>query len=802
MSNKSVKRRGFDVILAATCGILLLTAGAADAVLRNNSDEERVANTSTSNSGASQPQMQVVRSFANPEKSSGLGIKFIPEDSLDDAEYLYIVELKQKPLAQNNTFIGMRNDRIRYQQSTATINQMRQDIIRDQDAFLQSVVRVMGTKKPIHRYEFALNGFTVRMTQDEAKVMAQMDEVVKITRDQVRRLETDRGPTLIGAPTLWNGQIPNIPSTQGEGIIVGVLDSGINSDHPSFAAVSGDGYVHTNPLGDGVFIGDCANASTDLCNNKLIGIRSYPTITDVYSDLDVFPPNLPRIGEDYDGHGSHVTAIAAGNVLLNQPEILPEANTEESDGVEGVFSFEQISGVAPRANIIAYQVCFPGEPSNNDTYAGCLTSVINDAIDDAIMDGVDVINFSISGGGDPWRDSTERAFLNALSAGIFVAVSAGNSGPGPFSSEKSAPWYTAVAASEHGRENGFVKEINNFSGGVSPPPVLIGRSNTSEIRAPIVFAGDFANPNDPDNDPAQCLQPYPQGTFNGQIVVCDRGEIARVEKAENVAAGGAGGYVLANIDGGTTFLADDVYVVPGIHIKAEEGNALKEWLSAGTEHMATITGAQPSQFIDNDRVDVVANFSSRGPNRDISTLTPTMSAPGVNIYSAFADQSFGKDGDVPPSAGDFSYLQGTSMSSPHVAGAAALVMAANPTWTVDQVRSALSMTATPNMRLDDEVTNADHFDMGAGRVQVDQAAQVGLLMNITTNAYIVADPQAGGDPRALNMPSITDDNCRAVCTWSREFVATRDGSWQASAENVSGNLSIAISPSSFSLQQG
>ena len=745
--------------------------------------------------------MQVVNSFNNPEKQTNTAAKFDFEVELDNGDYVYIVELDDATLTQSSHFRATRSKQSTEASRTAFLLEKKHMQSRQQ-AMLSKMSEVVGNVNPVHTYQYAVNGFALRMSQADALKLSQMRGISRITRDKIHQLDTDRGPTLIGAPVLWEGQVSNLLANQGEGVVVGILDSGINSDHPSFAEVSGDGYTHTNPLGNGNFIGDCANGFPQMCNNKLIGVRSYPVITNVYSDTDIFPADLPRNGEDYDGHGSHVASIAIGNVLPDQAEILPEAGAEESNGIATEFSFEQISGVAPRANVIAYQVCYPGDSNNGDTWAGCPTSAINAGIDSAIADGVDVINFSISGGGDPWDRPTERAFLSAREAGIFVAVSAGNSGPNPSSSEKSSPWYAAVAASEHGRQNGFVKEINNYSGGIITPPVIQGQSDTGSIRAPIVYAGDFTNSNDPDGDPAQCLEPFPTGTFSGQIVVCDRGEIARVQKAENVSSGGAGGFVLANVDGGETFLANDQYVVPGIHIKADEGNQLKNWLSSGSGHTATITEGIRDQFISDDRVDVVANFSSRGPNQEISTLTPTMTAPGVDIFAAFADQQFGRDGDVPPAASDFNYLQGTSMSSPHVAGAGALLTAIHPNWTPDEIKSALSMTATPDMRLDDETTAADYFDMGAGRIQVDLAAQVGLTMDVTVQEYINANPDIGGEPRALNLPSITDNNCRGTCVWERTFTATQDGSWTVSGVSLSDGLVIGVAPQSFDIQAG
>ncbi len=749
----------------------------------------------------SDQKTRVIRSFPNTEKATNRNVTFEYEAELKNGDYIYIIELEDAPVAANQNmaqYLG--NRQAGQQRNQAQIKSYVAKLEQQQQVLITNIAKQTNSHKVVAQYHYALNGIAVRMSQEDAAKVAKLAGVKSISRDKIYKKDTDRGPELVGAPALWQGQVPSLLANQGEGVVIGVIDSGINTDHPSFAEISGDGYTHTNPLGSGNYLGDCVS-DADLCNAKLIGVYSYPDITDAYADTDVFPPNLPQNGEDYDGHGSHVASTAAGNVLLDVAETFPESGAEESDGVTTEFTFSRISGVAPRANIVSYQICYPGSESDGDTYNSCPGSAIIKGIDSAIADQVDVINYSISGGGNPWNSSTERAFLNANNIGIYVATSAGNSGPNPSSSEKNAPWYTSVAASEHGRQNAFVKELNNFTGGNSTPPVTSGQSNSGSIRAPIVYAGDFANPNDPNNDSAQCLEPFPANTFSGQIVVCDRGEIARVDKAINVDAGGAGGFVLANVDGGDTFLANDQYVIPGIHIKAADGNILKQWLASGANHMATITSSTRNQAIDQDRVDIIASFSSRGPNATNSTLTPTLAAPGVDIYAAYADQQFGHDGHE-PAAGDFSYLQGTSMASPHVAGAAALLSSIHPTWTPDQIRSALSMTANSSMRANDETTDADYFDMGAGRIRVDLAAQVGLVLNETYTNYLNANPSSGGEPKALNIPSITDDECLGICTWSRTFTATQDGSWTVNSQAFDPDLNITVSPTSFDILAG
>ena len=672
-----------------------------------------------------------------------------------------------------------------------------------QAEFLNESAKIIGSRfEPVAQLNVAFNGVVANMTQAQARKIAAMSEVAFVEREQFIALDTDRGPELIGAPLVWNGTATG-SSHYGEGVIVGIIDSGINSDHPSFAETAADGYTHTNPFGNGVYIGDCANGFPEMCNNKLIGVRSYTSVTDIYQDSDVFgdsPP--PANGEDYDGHGTHVAGTAAGNLLFNVPLLSAPLNIVESDGYRtSNFEFPQISGVAHRANVIAYQVCRPG--ASGDTYSGCSNAVMLQGINDAVSDGVDVINMSISGGGNPWNYSIARAFLNAQEAGVFVAVSAGNSGPDDGSTVKNAPWYSSVAASSHGRTISYSspKTIGSFSGGnTAAPGTISGSGRTLGLTAPIVYAGDFDNPNDdPTDDSAQCLAPFPAGTFSGQIVVCDRGAIARVQKAENVAAGGAGGYVLANVNatGDGSNLVNDTYVVPGIQISSADGSALKTWLSTGSGHSATISATTASTAIGS--FDDVADFSSRGPNNTVpDIMMPTMTAPGEAIYAAFADQQFGHD-VTSPTATDFRFLQGTSMSSPHAAGAGALIKSVHPSWSPDNIRSALMMTAERTMTTSNGGGIADIFDMGSGRIQVDLAVKTGLVMEETNANYLAADPDEGGDPKTLNIPSMGNTRCVITCSWTRTVTATRDATWNVSSTSDTAGVTFNVSPTNFTL---
>ena len=759
--------------------------------------------------------------------------KFRVEKDLDNGIYTYIVRLKDQPIATydgsvaglvaTNPQIAKKSLFKSLAKSKKSPQQIRNELRLDlqsadavaysnyldnkQQAFMSKASSKLGSGLDVtYKYKNAFNGMAIRLTQQEAQTLSSIADVAYVEREKMEHIETDTGPIHVGAHEVWEGTGQSAIN-MGEGVIIGVIDSGVNSDHRSFADVGEDGYDHTNPWGAGVYVGDCAGDFASMCNDKLIGVHSYASVTDNYDDTAVFGDNPPaKNGEDYGGHGSHTASTAGGNILLNVPMVDQEIGEEQGDGVNSTgFEFAQISGVAPHANIVAYQICNPGNSSTTgpgDTYSGCPGAAIIAALDDAVADGVDVINYSISGGGDPWASSTEQGFLAAQEAGIFASVSAGNSGPEAQTTSKNAPWYTVVGASTHGREVVFDKTVGGFTGGDSDLADIDGKSASAGITASIVWAGDYTNSNDPDGDPAQCLQPFPAGTFDSEIVVCDRGAIARVDKAINAKAGGAAGFVLGNITGGSDTVANDVYVVPGIHINAENGNALRAWLATGADHMATIAAADGELIITPEDADVMAEFSSRGSNVTVpDIMTPSVTAPGVSIYAAYSDEQYGHDvlGTDPA---DFAFLQGTSMSAPHVSGAGAMLKSAHPTWTPDNIRSALMLTAVTEVRKDDGVTPADVFDMGSGSIRVNLAHKTGLLMNETAANYTAANPADGGDPKTLNIPSVSNANCVGLCDWTRTVTATTAGTWTVEGNAISDGLVITTTPSTFTLAAG
>ena len=621
-------------------------------------------------------------------------------------------------------------------------------------------------------FQVVLNGMAVQMTEAEAEAMAARPDVKRVTKERIEVLNTDVGPEWINADSIWGGPPNNVNHSQGEGLVIAVLDSGINHDHPSFADIGGDGYDHTNPLGSGNYLPGsyCDTIDASFCNDKLIGAWSF-----VPGDANYPSP------EDSDGHGSHTASTAGGNVIPAATTYAPTTSLTRA-----------ISGVAPHANIIAYDVCIDGCPG-----AALIAAVEQVVIDAATLpDGIHALNYSISGGQDPYNDPIEQGFLNATAAGVYVSASAGNNGPGAATLGHQSPWIATTAAATHTRllENSLV---DMSADGSSLPDITSVGFTSGYGPAPIVHAGDFPTNNGSSNDtqPDQCLEPFPPGHFSGEIVICDRGAIARVAKGANVLAGGAGGFVLANLAAQGESVVGDAHFLPAVHVGASDGDALRSWVAGASNPMATITGYQLN--VADGNADVTAGFSSRGPNTAVDVIKPDVTAPGVSVLAAVDTV----DPTQPP---EYDFISGTSMSSPHHAGAGAIVSGARPDWTPYEVKSAIMMTSvTDGVRKEDGVTPADPFDMGAGRVDLSRAQEAGLVLSETPANFAASDPALGGDPKTLNVASMMDSACVGECSWTRTFTnVERHTIHMDLSAYGSGDAGFSVSPSSLKVKGG
>jgi subtilisin family serine protease len=585
-------------------------------------------------------------------------------------------------------------------------------------------------------YEFALSGFSALLTAVEAEKLRSEKGVVAVIRDELRQIHTDTSGDFLGLADAGGVYASGI---DGSGVVVGIIDTGIWPEHPSF---DGTGYpeppvsiddVDTNPDPDeeeillGCNFGNTAHEPTDApfeCNSKLIGARDMRSLYNAF-----IGPELFDSARDFDGHGSHTAGTAAGN-----------ADVEAS-----IFGIPRgtISGIAPRAHIVAYKGC--GD-------LGCFGGDLADAIDQAVADGVDVINYSI-GSLTPGLDGPDDiAFLFATAAGVHVATSNGNAGPGASTvgSPASVPWLTSVGASHHSRMfQGSAKlgDGTEYFGasvthGVGPAKLVDAAQLRNELCSPDVR-----------------FTPPPRGA----IVLC-KGAVGRAAKSRAVTEQGGVGMILYN-DADHQTLPSDNHFVPTVHVSNADGLAIKAYIAStapgvgGGKSLGKMAKAElfGGEAVEREVAPFMAYFSSRGPvgspaSADI--IKPDVTAPGVQILAANSPApGFDVAGEL------FQAIQGTSMSSPHVAGLFALLEDAHPTWTPAMAKSALMTTAYQDgVFKQDQVTPADPFDMGAGHVDGSGAASApnsmfspGIVYNATLGSYLgfLCDTDADWIPTAF-----------------------------------------------------
>lgn len=633
------------------------------------------------------------------------------------------------------------------------------------DRFTEQMNQALGRRVEVEfRYLNVINGLAVEVDDEEAQRLAEVPGVAAVYRDVVRDRETDVSHELIGSPDVWTGETGTGMASRGEGVVVGMLDTGVNPEHPSFAATDGEGYTHTNPLGSGTFLGVCDPdhpSHDDICNDKLIGAWTFhpfsPTARDVF------------------GHGSHVGSTIAGNVH------------EARFTVAGDEVTRTIQGVAPRANVISYQVCFPTCPESSTVAA----------VDQAIADPTEVLNYSIEGTDNPWNDIVDLAFLDAFQAGIFVAASAGNAGPQAGTVAKTGPWNASVAATTHHRVFAHRVEV---TGPAPVPPAVTdlagvpgsGPPLDGDVEAEIRYAGTA----EPGNE-LGCA-PFPAGSFDGSIALVGRGECAFAVKLGNAAAAGAVAVIVTNDVGGPPSLMDvQGQPTPAVMVDRSAGAALRDLIADNRPAATTVRiSAEVGAFVDDESwPDVVASFSSRGPSK-FDLLAPTLAAPGVNVLAA--SSPVGSDPN------QYDVASGTSMAAPHVAGAGALLVSLHPDWSPAQIRSALAGTADPDgIRTEDGASPAGVFDVGSGRLDVASAGRVGLVMDETHANFQAANPAIGGDPRELNVPALVDRRCAGSCTWTRTLtnVAEVPAAYAATSDSAAG-LAVTVEPTTFMLDPG
>ena len=661
--------------------------------------------------------------------------------------------------------------------------------------------------KKLYDYVYSYNGFAAQLNLQQANKLASLDGVLLVSPDELQTMDTSSTPSFLGLDAqggLW-GQLGGVGSA-GEGVIIGIVDSGVWPESLSFTDRVDENGV-PSAQGKKVFQqipgwhGKCTpgegfNAS--MCNQKLIGAQRFNAAWGGDAAVEAERPWEFMSPRDYNGHGTHTSSTAGGN--HGTPTTGPAA------------AFGSISGMAPRARIAMYKALWSTEDAST---ASGFTSDLTAAIDRAVADGVDVINYSISGTRTNFLDPVQVSFLFAANAGVFVAASAGNSGPTTSTVAHPSPWLTTVAAGTHNRNGeGSVTlgDGSTFFGAslattVGPAPLVDSINAGLPGADPTAVALCFAAI---DNDGTPVLDP---AAIAGKIVVCDRGVTARVNKSLAVQEAGGVGMILLNPPPTAGSLNADFHFVPTVHLQFTDYAAVHAYAATAnptaTINQATVVLNAPAPF--------TAAFSSRGPllagGGDL--LKPDVIAPGVDVLASVAP---------PGNAGrDFNLYSGTSMSSPHVAGLAALLKDLHPDWSPMAVKSALMTTGNDVLDGGTPAPNTNPvliFRQGAGHVQPNSAADPGLvydsgfldwlafLCGTTTGVNPATCTALAGlgysfDPSNMNVASIAIGDLPGSQTVRRTVTNVGGGAatYNASVSGMVG-INVAVNPASLTLDPG
>ncbi|XP_051114330.1 subtilisin-like protease SBT1.8 [Andrographis paniculata] len=562
----------------------------------------------------------------------------------------------------------------------------------------------------VYTYEAAYNGFAAALTAAEVESLRRTDSVLGVYEDTMYSLHTTRSPEFLGLDGgigAWGRHGLEELNQASQDVIIGVLDTGIWPESKSFSDLN-------MPEVPARWRGEC-EAAGDFdpkihCNRKLIGARFFSKGYNVAaSESGGKEIESPR---DHEGHGTHTASTAAGS---------PVANASLFGYAGGIAR-----GMAPRARLAAYRVCWT---------SGCLGSDILAAMDRAILDGVDVLSMSLGGGSAPYfRDTIAVGAFAAMERGIFVSCSAGNSGPAKESISNVAPWIMTVGAGTIDRDFPAFATLGNgrrfagvslYSGkGMGTKPIRLVYPKTSTNSSNFCLAGTLG-----------------AAAVRGKVVLCDRGINSRVEKGAVVRDAGGVAMILANTAENGEELVADSHLLPAMAVGRKVGDILRKYVATNRSPKAALTFA--GTVVNVKPSPVVAAFSSRGPNTVTpEILKPDVIGPGVNILASWS-QSVGpsglsKDTRISP----FNIISGTSMSCPHISGLAALLKAAHPNWSPSAIKSALMTTAythdVSGAPLRDAADNSvsTPWVHGAGHVDPHRAVNPGLVYDATPEDYV------------------------------------------------------------------
>ncbi len=532
------------------------------------------------------------------------------------------------------------------------------------------------------------NSIIARVPIEQYFAVRRMPGVKRVYFSRPLRKNLNTSADLLNAPASWNRAGGR--ATSGRNVMIGLVDSGIDITNPMFVDSS-------TPLPAGFPKGESA-----FTNHKVIVARNYINL--------LSSPQRIHTAVDEDGHGSFVAGCAAGK-LVTAP-------------------LAAISGMAPGAFLGSYKVF--GTPGINDTTT---TAAVLAAINDAVRDGMDVLNLSL--GSLDYVPSSEdpevAAISNAIAAGVVVVLAAGNEGPSTHTIDTpgSAPDAISVGAVTNARA--FAAELHVTGPGAVPSGLqsvayMPGTGPEILTRIPSTEAVDAAAL---DGTGLACSA-LPAGSLNAKIAFIARGQCTFAVKVDNAASAGASAVIVYNnVPGGEAITMGGLGTtnIPAVMISNADGLALQGFLAATP---GTTVSIDPSTSLSAvpTAPDVIAGFSSRGPSPDFR-LKPDFVAVGVNVYSAAQDNN--PAGALFDST-QFTVADGTSFSTAMTSGAAAVMRQLFPAFTPAGIKSVLVNTTNQGVTIDG-TEPANILQAGSGLLDMGRGSNAAAVFSPTSLGF-------------------------------------------------------------------
>ncbi|HEX9091223.1 MAG TPA: S8 family serine peptidase, partial [Anaerolineales bacterium] len=651
----------------------------------------------------------------------------VPPVSLDELQNYYgslgsltgtlgiVVELEDQPAAL--IFAQSAGNQV----SAATIDQV--NVIQQKQTVFMDDLHAMGVQATeLFRTQKVYNGIWMRVNAEDLSKVASISGVKALHPIIPKTFDNSTSVPLISAPQVWGGS----SEYQGEGIKIGIIDTGID-------------YIHFNFGGDGIYVGQDFTTLDEAVNAfptaKVVG--GWDFVGDAYNANPTSPSYDPIPAPDPDpmdcyGHGSHVAGTAAGFGVTAAGDTYMESGADTYAALKDLTQSEYVTkfrigpGVAPKAELYSLRVF--GCAGSTDVTEQAIEWAMDPNNDGDLSDHLDVINMSLGSAFGTQYDTSAVASNNASQAGVIVVAAAGNASDVYYITDAPAVASNAISVASSVDASAVVSAFEVTSNTATSPLVPAGLYPASlAIFGPQTYSqpGDLAFFSLADEGCAA----YPADTFAGKIALINRGTCGFVVKVKNAQDAGALGVLMINNSnafpvtmGGT----DATITIPSMMTSLAVGTSLKTDMATGTVTVL-LTTAFPSSvaMLDPTIVDTLSSFSSRGPARAGTQLKPDITAPGDTVFST-------KSG----SRNQGSNSSGTSMATPHVAGVMALLKEIHPTWTVAELKALVMNTANHDLW-----TSPAHSAtytptrVGAGRVDAANASLSSVI------AYNTANPE-------------------------------------------------------------